>query len=328
MVHRTIPPPSATKILVVDDDADQVERLSALLRRAGYDAHTAGSASQAQKLARAIAPSLAILDVGLPDLDGFELTKRLKKDAGGFLPVVLLTGYGDPDSKRRGVEAGADEFLQKPVSPFELDLRLRSLLRIKALTDELARQNHRLLELANTDPLTGVPNRRHVLEQLRREARRAGRYGNPLCALLLDLDHFKQVNDHLGHAIGDEVLVAAARALASGIREEDTLGRIGGEEFLVVAPHIALPEAVRMAERMRVLVTTRPALGPHGPVRITVSIGVAGVSAGGGQASAHALVEAADRALYAAKEGGRDRVVWLDVDGDRQTKPIRNRRVR
>src|SRR5215470_2076687 len=187
MVHRTISP-SATKILVVDDDAEQVARLAALLRRGGYHPFTASSAAEAVRLARTVAPSLAILDIGLPDTDGFALTRRLKKEATGFLPVVLLTGYGDPDSKRRGVEAGADEFLQKPVSPFELDLRLRSLLRIKALTDELARQNQRLLELANTDPLTEVPNRRHVLEQLRREVRRAERYGNPLAVAVLDLD--------------------------------------------------------------------------------------------------------------------------------------------
>ena len=312
MVNRAIPP-SAMKILVVDDDAEQVERLAALLRRGGYEPYPAKSAAQAARLARTIAPSLAILDIGLPDTDGFALTRRLKKEATGFLPVVLLTGYGDPESKRRGVEAGADEFLQKPVSPFELDLRLRSLLRIKGLTDELARQNQRLLELANTDPLTGVPNRRHVLEQLRREVRRAGRYGNPLAVAVLDLDHFKQVNDRFGHATGDEVLCAAARALSSGIREEDTLGRIGGEEFLVVAPHIGIGEATRMADRLRILVSTRPAHGPDGPVRMTVSVGVASVPSGARPASSHALVEAADRALYAAKEAGRDRVVSTDL---------------
>jgi diguanylate cyclase (GGDEF)-like protein len=227
---------------------------------------------------------------------------------------VLLTGYDDQDSKRRGMEAGADEFLQKPVSPFELDLRLRSLLRIKALTDELVRQNQRLLGLAHTDPLTGVPNRRHVLEQLRREVRRAGRYGNALAVALLDLDHFKQVNDRFGHTTGDEVLRAAARALASGIREEDTLGRIGGEEFLVVAPQVGIAEAAHMADRLRMLVQARPALAAGKPIGMTVSVGVAAVHRGAAPVSPHALFEAADRALYAAKGAGRDRVASIQLN--------------
>src|SRR5262249_50258640 len=150
---------------------------------------------------------------------GFELTRRFKKEPG-FVPVVLLTGVGDPDAKRKGVECGADEFLQKPISPFELELRLRSLLRIKALTDELETKNHYLDELAHTDALCEIPNRRAVLEQLRREVGRASRYGTALSVLLFDLDHFKNINDRFGHGAGDKALHCAAQALARGIRHE------------------------------------------------------------------------------------------------------------
>jgi diguanylate cyclase (GGDEF)-like protein len=292
---------------VVDDDREQVSSLVELLRRAGYEPHAAYDGASALRAYRAVSPSLVLLDLGLPDVDGFHLTRRFKKEQSGFVPVVLLTGHGDPDSKRRGLEAGADELLQKPVSPFELELRLRSLLRIKTLTMRLEEQNQRLLELAHTDALCGVPNRRAVVDDLRREARRAARYATPLAVAVIDLDHFKQVNDRYGHSTGDAVLSAAARALRSGIREEDTLGRLGGEEFLVVAPQIGAQEAVRLAERLRSLVARAVVPGPQGPILITASVGVAAMIGGGTRAGSE-LLEAADRALYAAKKAGRNRV--------------------
>jgi two-component system chemotaxis response regulator CheY len=310
------------RVLVVEDDPEQLEQLVAMVRRAGHDAYAAGTGAAALRLRAEVDPQLVLLDLHLPDLDGFAMLRKIKREVSSFVPVVLLTGYGDPDSKRRAIEAGADEFLQKPVSPFELELRLRSLLRIKGLTDELRRQNDRLLTLANTDSLCGIPNRRSVLDQLAREARRASRHGTSLAVALFDLDHFKNVNDLHGHATGDAVLCAAAQALSAGIRDEDSLGRFGGEEFLVVAPQIGLGEAGRMAERLRQLVADAAVTTPSGLIRVTASVGVAATTcvtepplrasrSGAREAArlADELLREADQALYAAKGAGRNRVV-------------------
>jgi diguanylate cyclase (GGDEF)-like protein len=296
----------AGTILVVEGDTAQRQALGAMLTQIGYDATLCATGRDGLRQFRRQRPQLVIASARLPDMDALPLVRRLKR-TGAFVPVVLLTDAADMERRARGIDAGADELLERPRLAFDLELRLRSLLRIKALTDELALKNERLLELAHTDPLTSVPNRRAVLEELKREVGRSARYGTPVSVLLLDLDHFKQVNDRFGHAAGDRVLREAAQELERGIRHEDRLGRFGGEEFLVVAPCIGEQEAVRMAERLRARIAARPIEWRGDDICITASVGVAACPGGVGR-SANALLEAADGALYEAKARGRNQV--------------------
>jgi diguanylate cyclase (GGDEF)-like protein len=284
------------RILIVDDDGDVRLVLRELL---GAEGHTVLEAeSGADALARLRdQPELVLLDVILPDMDGFTVVHAIKERPGPFVPVILLTALDDPASRARGIAAGADEVATKPVHPFELRLRVRAMLRIQQLTGELERANRRWQLLARTDELTRVRNRRGLMTTLEREFHRAARYGAPLSVIELDLDHFKQVNDRFGHAAGDALLKRVARALRHGLRQVDVVGRIGGEEFVVVAPETSAREAVVLAERLRQAVAA---------TGITVSCGVATL----GQVEARdaeQLLAHADHALYRAKSLGRNR---------------------
>ena len=196
-------------------------------------------------------PALVLLDVMMPAMDGFAAVHAIKREPGPFVPVILLTALDDPASRAKGIDAGADEVLAKPVHPFELRLRCRAMLRIHHLTEELHAANRRLRALARTDELTDVRNRRGLRSALTREFRRAERYGGALTVMVFDVDRFKQVNDACGHAVGDSVLTAVAQALKRGVREVDVVGRVGGEEFVVLAPETPSRDALLVAERLR-----------------------------------------------------------------------------
>jgi diguanylate cyclase (GGDEF)-like protein len=242
----------------------------------------------------------------MPAMDGYAVVAAMRSQPGPFVPIILLTGLGDPESRAHGIAVGADEVLCKPVHPFELRLRVRAMLRIQRLTCELHAANQRLRALARTDELTGVRNRRGLRAALAREFRRAERYGGELTVMLFDVDRFKAVNDRFGHAAGDRVLRAVAQALKGALREVDVVGRAGGEEFVVVAPETPLGEARGVADRLRRRVAE--AATPVGEllVRVTVSCGIASRGAVGAR-DVDELLDHADRALYRAKSQGRDR---------------------
>jgi two-component system cell cycle response regulator len=229
------------------------------------------------------------------------------------VPIILLTALDDPESRLRGFNAGADEVLPKPVHPFELKLRCRAMLRIQHLTEALLHANRRLRALARTDELTRLRNRRGLRTALAREFRRAARYRGALSLLCFDVDRFKDVNDRHGHAVGDRVLFQVAQALRTGVREVDVVGRVGGEEFVVVAPETPSKEALQLAERLRRAVADEVVHAPDGDdVRVTVSVGVATLAEVAADSPAALLAEA-DRALYRAKALGRNR---SEVAGD------------
>jgi len=294
------------RVLVVDDDRLQRTHTMSLVEE--WEAHGVGAqtAAEAIRLYRAETPDIVLLDVVMPDVDGYKLSKLLKADAAGFVPIIMLTALEDLGAKRRGLAAGADEFLTKPIKPIDLKIRVASMLRIRRLAGDLEDANRRLEMLAGLDPLTQLPNRRILKERLEQEFARASRYKRPLSCMMIDVDHFKRVNDDRGHLVGDEVLIRVASTIASTIRKSDLAGRYGGEEFLVIAPETADKGAVTLAERIRETVATGARESSSLPA-VTVSIGVATTELGVG--SAQELIGRADKALYAAKDAGRNRVV-------------------
>ncbi len=298
--------PVAT-ILIVDDDPDIRTFLRAVLEGDGHQVHEASTGMEALGHLQLHRPQLVLLDVMMPNMDGFAVAQAMKSRPGPFVPVILLTALDDPASRERGIASGADEMLAKPVHPFELRLRVRAMLRIEHLASELHVANRRLQLLARTDELTRVRNRRGLRSTLLREFHRAGRYGSKLSLLAFDIDRFKLVNDTWGHAIGDQVLKAVARALKDGLRQVDVVGRTGGEEFVVVAPETPSKEALMIAGRLRCAVAdSRVILPAGGTLQVTVSCGVATLGEVPAT-TADELLAFADAALYRAKALGRDR---------------------
>jgi two-component system, cell cycle response regulator len=296
------------RIIVVDDDRAHCSHLERVVAEWGALPFVANTLSDAIRLHRESKPDLIILDVMMRHMDGYKLAQMFKRDSV-FVPIILLTSLDDIESKRRGLAAGADEFLVKPVDTLELQIRVSSMLRIKRLADQLETANRGLEALAMVDPLTRLPNRRALDLRFSHELARTKRYRKHLGCLLLDVDHFKKVNDIHGHLVGDQVLVEVAAAIAANVRATDLGGRFGGEEFLVLAPETSRDQAEILAERLRVGVVARMAGMPHLPA-VTVSIGVATTELP--HATADDLVHRADEALYAAKRGGRNRVVCAE----------------
>jgi two-component system, cell cycle response regulator len=302
-------------VLIVDDDPDIRTFLRAVLEGDGHTILEASTGAEALKHLKRHHPGLLLLDVMMPAMDGYAVIEEIRRRPGPFVPIILLTGIDDPAARARGIDVGADEVLVKPIHPFELRLRVRAMLRIQQLAGELHLANRRLRALARTDELTGLRNRRGLRSALFREYRRAERYGGDLSLIEFDVDRFKQVNDQYGHGVGDRVLEAVARALESGLRQVDVVGRIGGEEFVVVAPETPLHEMRQVAERLRLQVAKVEVPVGDTVVRVTISGGVASLRTAG-VSTPDALLGAADAALYRAKALGRNRIVEaLELNG-------------
>jgi two-component system, cell cycle response regulator len=304
------------RILVVDDNVDNLEIIQARLTSRGFEVVTASDGLQALDLVRRDSPHLLLLDVMMPGMDGFEVSRRIKSDPElPFIPIILITAKGETADKVEGLDAGADDYLTKPLNFPELEARVRSMLRIKRLQDELDNKN-RELEFANrklrklsiTDGLTGLFNHRHIHELLRDEFERTRRSGDPLSVAMVDLDRFKQVNDTYGHPTGDVILYETARILKETAREIDMVGRYGGEEFIVVLPDTGEEEAAQFAERVRSTVGEYVFRDDATEVRMTLSAGVAAHPGDDTDGPDH-LLRRADQALYAAKENGRNQVI-------------------
>jgi two-component system cell cycle response regulator len=293
------------RILIVDDDRAQCAHLARMAEEWASLPFIAQTLSEALRLHRESKPDLVLLDVMMPHVDGYKLAQMFKRDAG-FVPIILLTALDDIESKRRGLAAGADEFLIKPVNAFELQIRVSSMLRIKRLADELESANRRLASLATIDSLTQLANRRVLAERLAHEFARGKRYQKHLSCLLLDIDHFKMVNDTHGHPMGDKVLAEVGAAITATIRNTDLGGRYGGEEFMIIAPETSQKQALILGERLRRAISFRTSQDPNLPP-VTVSIGVASTETA--CATLDDLVHRTDEALYTAKREGRDRVV-------------------
>jgi two-component system cell cycle response regulator len=217
-------------------------------------------------------------------------------------PVLMMTADSRAETVSRALDTGATDFVPKPVQPIELSARVRRILREKASVDELVERNRELAEAAELDGLTGLPNRRASGEALSRAARDAREAGRPFAVALVDIDHFKSINDSFGHATGDDVLCAIAGRLSDGVRPSEVVGRWGGEEFIAVLPDAGPEAAAAAAEALRAAGALQPVKVESRSIPVTVSVGWA---CGSGE-EPEALVELADVALYAAKAGGRN----------------------
>ena len=308
------------RILVVDDHPDNVMVLRARLEARGYVVDSAEDGEAALERIHEAPPDLVLLDVMMPKMDGFEVVRRMKADPSlPFIPVIMQTALDSTESMVQGVDAGADDYIAKPINFKELEARVKSLLRIQALQQQLEERerqlsdaNERLTVMSRTDGLTGLANRRFIEERLHEMWEHGQRLHEPLSIVMCDIDHFKRVNDEYGHPAGDAVLKQFARALESAAREIDRVGRVGGEEFLLILPGTVLDAAVTFAERVRENVAAHEFdIGDGRILHRTMSCGVAAFPHPA-IASQHALVKAADDALYVAKETGRNRVVRFD----------------
>ncbi len=304
------------RILVVDDHPDNIEIIEARLSSRGYQIDSARNGEEALSRVQSNPPHLILLDVMMPLMDGFEVSRRIKQDPTlPFIPIILVTARGETEDKVEGLDAGADDYLTKPINFPELEARVRSMLRIKKLQDELDRKNReleraneQLRQLSVTDGLTGLYNHRHVHQLLHDEHERSKRTGEPIAVVMLDLDRFKQLNDTHGHPTGDIVLAQTARILEETAREVDMIGRYGGEEFIAILPGADETAAALFAERVRSTVERHEYRDGDKRIRMTVSAGVASAK-GGKLTRPDDLIRQADRALYRAKDLGRNRVV-------------------
>ncbi len=243
-------------------------------------------------------------------MDGLELCRRIRaQDLGTYAYVILVTSLGDRDNVLSGMQAGADDYLTKPLEPFDLETRLIAATRVTSLHAELARYRDDLARLACTDPLTQLRNRLSLGDDLAAVHAQSQRYGRSYALAMCDVDFFKAYNDSLGHQAGDQALRAVASALNSEIREGDMVYRYGGEEFLVILPEQDLAAATIAAERLRraveALALPHPA-SPASPV-VTVTIGVAGFESGVPR-SGEEVLKASDEVLFRAKSAGRNQV--------------------
>lgn len=254
--------PRKNKILVVDDVAVNVQLLTTYLTSVGYDVCTARDGQEALDKVSETQPDLILLDVMMPKLNGFEVCERLKSDPmTKIIPVIMVTALNEIEDKIKATEAGADDFVSKPFNKLELLTRVKSLLRIKQLHDELRAKvreleqaRERLRQLAITDGLTGLYNHRYLKEHLEQELLRANRHQSRVSVVMLDIDHFKKFNDTFGHPAGDMILRTMARLLRDNIRKIDIAARYGGEEFFLVLIETNKNAAVQAAEKVRRLV--------------------------------------------------------------------------
>jgi diguanylate cyclase (GGDEF)-like protein len=307
------------RILVVDDHEDNIELLRARLEARGYEVFGASDGQAALDQVEHVSPDLILLDVMMPKMDGMEVVRRLKANKNlPFIPVIMQTALDSTENKVEGLDAGADDYITKPINFAELEARVNSLLRIKKLETELTDKknelsdlNDKLRRISLTDGLTEIDNRRSLEERLHEMWQHSLRLHEPIALIMCDIDKFKSVNDNFGHQAGDAVLKEVAQLLKCDAREIDRVGRYGGEEFLLILPGTVLDAAVTFAERLREKVDAHTFTYPGGTLKRTISCGVA--------ASPHprvkdqeALLRAADDALYVAKETGRNRVVRFD----------------
>ena len=289
------------RILIADDEPTTLLLLGSALKEWGYEVVTVRDGNAAWDVLRlADSPPLAVLDWMMPGLSGIELCRKVREASEApFVYLVLLTGKAKTQDIVQGMESGADDYLSKPFDKQELKVRLRAGQRIVDL--------HEALRIhATCDALTGIWNRRMILEILGRECARAAREGTAVGVIIADLDHFKRINDTIGHLAGDAVLLEASRRMSSVLRAYDAIGRYGGEEFLVVLPGCGQASTVAVAERMRQVIKGTEVATLMGEVHITVSLGA--VIDEGRSSDADELIKTADAALYRAKRQGRNRV--------------------
>jgi len=309
-------------ILVVDDDPAALETVSNCLASGGHAPFQAASALQAIEAMRTRRPSIVLCDWLMPGMDGLELCRSIKsRTTDPFTYFIMLTVQSGKQHLKEAFQAGADDFLCKPFHPDELLARIDAGIRTADLYDalteqhlaaqrlntELSQLNARLRQTVNVDELTGLSNRRYGMSRLKELWAMANRYEQPLSAAMIDVDHFKRINDEFGHLKGDEILQSLGRIMAASIRTSDVACRVGGEEFLILLPGVTCEQAYVCLERLRIKVESACLLGSESPKRVTLTAGIAHHTKA--MTKPYDLLQAADDCLYAGKRAGRNRVV-------------------
>jgi len=305
------------RILVADDREDNLGLLREWLSSQDYYVRCARDGREALEMARKEPPDLILLDKVMPEVDGLSVARELKKeDRFSTVPIIVLTGREDTRRHTIFDETGADDLIMKPLTFEEVDTRVRTMLKkrevfraLERANEELQRANERMSRLVQFDEKTKLHNYRHFMERLVEEFKRARRYGNHLTLMMLDIDHFKGVNDRHGHLAGDQVLKEFGAIMARSARETDLIARYGGEEFAILLPQTTAVQGQRLGDRIRrsTEVFVFNSGDVQGGVRITVSAGVATYPINDRIQAPEDLVRAADEALYRAKEAGRNR---------------------
>ncbi|MGH7966150.1 MAG: GGDEF domain-containing response regulator [Candidatus Binatia bacterium] len=296
-------------VLVVEDDQDLREIMVRMVKGMGHNVSTAATGEEAVRRLREHLPDIVLLDLMMPQMDGFEFCRFVQADDTlRDLHIIIASAKNALEDKVKGLELGATDYLTKPFRLPELRARIGAGERIVRSRQALKQQQTRLERMAWEDELTGLSNRRYFEQRAQEECLRARRYDRPLSLVLADLDHFKDVNDHYGHAYGDLVLKEVSHVLRQYCRSSDVVARYGGEEFAMLLPETTFAEALSVAERLRRAVKALSFPHPSGAFQATMSFGVTCLTSERRQQSLAQLCEEADQALYAAKQKGRDRV--------------------
>ena len=297
------------RVLIAEDDRISRRLIEKTLEKWGYTVVSCTDGNEAwETLQQQNAPRLVILDWMMPGIDGIEVCRRIRQMHDEvYRYLILLTAKSGKEDLIEGLNAGADDYLTKPFNSQELQVRLRAGRRIVELQSALLETRDKLRLQALHDPLTGLWNHGEILKTFKQELERSRRENTCVGVFMADIDHFKRVNDSHGHLAGDAVLRLLAERMQSSVRSYDSIGRVGGEEFLVVAPDCEPEEVASLAERVRQQVEAEPFDTAEGMLDVTISIGAA-CSSNLPTAGVEEIYAAADAALYRAKDAGRNNV--------------------
>lgn len=298
---------SMQTVLIIDDAKENIMILSRLLKE---QAHIIFATNGEDGLVKAEkqSPDLILLDISMPEMDGFDVLGHLKSNPQTVeIPVIIVTGIPDTDTEERGLNAGAIDYVTKPFAPAVVKARVRNQLQLRCLTKELLQANVELTRMAMTDALTGIYNRRHFMHAASHELKRL-KDGSPSAGMMmLDIDHFKNINDRYGHDTGDRVLVHATGTAKTLLRKDDVFGRFGGEEFSILVPRTTLEDTGLIARRICSLLASSPLADADEEIGFTASFGVTGLRKE--DCNCEQALKRADIALYEAKNSGRNQVV-------------------
>jgi len=307
-----------TLILVVDDNAQNLKVLGNILKEnSRYGLAFAMNGFEALEFINATPPDMVLLDIMMPEMDGYEVCEKIKQNpATANIPVIFITAKTEPEDIVKGFRAGGVDYVTKPFYEAELLMRIRTHLELKMSRDLLMQKNLELTEayekieqLALTDSLTGLANRRNIMNMMSIEVSRCGRNGGSFALIMSDIDFFKNVNDNYGHDTGDYVLKRISDIMRENLRQQDVVSRWGGEEFLIMLPYTDLQKAVSVAEKLREAVKGAEMSFAGARFSITMTFGVSEFDKNLGLEKA---IKKADDALYLGKHTGRDKVLWME----------------
>jgi two-component system, cell cycle response regulator len=304
-------------ILIVEDNPVSLKILEMIIKNAGYEVIPARDGSQALNILKEKFIPVVITDWVMPEMDGLELCRKIRQiNFSGYVYIIFFTTKDSKGDIVAGLEAGADEYLTKPVEPSELFARLNTANRILNLESSLKKKNEEIRILSITDPLTKAFNRVYLNEQFPLEIKKFFRYRQPLSMIMCDIDKFKKINDRYGHSTGDLLLHAFAQRLKGSVRDGiDWIVRFGGDEFLVVMPNIDLPAACSAAERLAAVISEENFYLKNREIRVTSTFGVSGIDPirQDNPIQPEALIEQVDQFLHQAKDAGGNRIQTISL---------------